>query len=114
MGGRGRDVFALEDLNADASSLGPWYDSPHGEEPGSRVATENVRLRSHLAGGDPVRLRPFTETLSPGSPRADTPEAWVASATQWLSSRIQRTRISRPCGVSRAYLWMFTRVPPKL
>ena len=42
-------------------SLEPWYDSPHGEEPGSRVAAENVRLRSHSAGGDPygrVRSRP--------------------------------------------------------
>ena len=34
--GRRRRVFALEDLNADVDSLKPWYDSPHGEEPGSR------------------------------------------------------------------------------
>ena len=33
---RRRSVFALEDLNADTDSLEPWYDSPHGEEPGSR------------------------------------------------------------------------------
>ena len=34
--GRRRRVFALEDLNAYVDSLEPWYDSPHGEEPGSR------------------------------------------------------------------------------
>ena len=33
--GRRRRVFALEDLNAYVDSLEPWYDSPHGEEPGS-------------------------------------------------------------------------------
>ena len=35
--GRRRRVFALEDLNAYADSLQPRYDSPHGEEPGSRT-----------------------------------------------------------------------------
>ncbi len=34
--GRRRRVFALEVLNAYIDSLEPWYDSPHGEEPGSR------------------------------------------------------------------------------
>ena len=34
--GRRRRVFALEDLNAYVDSLQPSYDSPHGEEPGSR------------------------------------------------------------------------------
>ena len=33
---RRRRVFALEDLNAHVDSLEPLYDSPHGEEPGSR------------------------------------------------------------------------------
>ena len=31
-----RHVFALEDWNAYVDSLEPWYDLPHGEEPGSR------------------------------------------------------------------------------
>ena len=53
MGGRGRGVFALEDLNADAGSLGPWYDSPHGEEPGFR--------KEEMQGHSPVALpRPHT------------------------------------------------------
>ena len=34
--GRRRRVFALEDLNAYVDSLEPWYESPHGKEPGSR------------------------------------------------------------------------------
>ncbi len=34
--GRRRRGFALEDLNTYSVSLEPWYDSPHGEEPGSR------------------------------------------------------------------------------
>ena len=31
-----RRVVALEDLNVYIDSMEPWYDSPHGEEPGSR------------------------------------------------------------------------------
>ena len=31
-----RHVFALENLNAYLDSQEPWYESPHGEEPGSR------------------------------------------------------------------------------
>ena len=42
--GRRRRVFALVDLNAYADSLEPWYDSPHGEEPGSR----KVEMHGHL------------------------------------------------------------------
>ena len=34
--GRRRRVFALDDLNAYVDSPEPWYDSSHGEEPGSR------------------------------------------------------------------------------
>ena len=34
--GQRRRVFPLVDLNAHADSLEPWYDLPHGEEPGSR------------------------------------------------------------------------------
>ena len=56
MGGHGLDVFGPEDLNAAAGSLGPWYDSPHGEEPGSRKEEMHghspVALpRPHMLGG---------------------------------------------------------------
>ena len=53
MGGRGRDVFALEDLNADAGSLEPWYDSPHGEDPGSRK--EEIQW-AFLGGASPTLM----------------------------------------------------------
>ena len=36
LGGVHLKLAVEEDLNADVDSLEPWYDSPHGEEPGSR------------------------------------------------------------------------------
>lgn len=48
--GRRRRVFAREDLNTDVDSLEPWYDSPHGEEPGSGKEEMHGHLCARLTG----------------------------------------------------------------
>ena len=55
-----RRVVALEDLNAYADSLEPWYDSPHGEEPGSiadpSLDREYRRIKRAVPRGDTALL----------------------------------------------------------